>query len=755
MVMPMNEVLERAKKRYQIAKDAWQHIYEAAKEDLHFLSDEPNCQWDDKDVTERRQARRVTLQIDQLGQFIHQVTNDIRMNTPTIKVLPVGDGADVESAEMVQGRIKAIEYKSNADAAYDLGADFAVKASIGFITVDHDYVDDNSFEQELKIQRVVNPFSILLDPDSTEPDGSDAKYGFICREMSKAEFERDYPDASPVSFGEAGTDKKYKEDDNILTVEYFEVEESEKHVGQLDKGDIETVKEGVEYKSTRKIKERKIGRYKLSGNDVLYESTFPGKYIPIVPVYGEEAWKDGKRHLHSLIRKSKSAQKMFNLWKSLETELLLKQPIAPVQAAVGQMRGFEEDWKQPDKAMVLYYHQTDVEGQQAPAPQRLAPPTIPTGIVNAARETIEDIKASMGLYNTSLGAKSNETSGIAIERRDKQGDVATFHFGDNLVRSITHVGKIIVCALPEIEDTPRIVQVVGQEEENKLVGINGAMADDQERPFYMNKGKYDVRVVTGASFTTQRQEASAMYSELIRAMPDMMPVIGDLVFKYQDMPGAQAIAHRMKKVIDPKFLDEKDRQEGLNPEVEAMKLELQQVVAQAQQQIQALQAELENKNAETEVKMQELELRKSEIEEQAAIKRAELEIKKADLNIKFMQATQSKEKPESEPQEMGSPDDSIEVLNARIQEKLMKQQMEQEQALIDQQAEMMQAEQEAMRERQELGLKMADIQAREQQAQMLIAALQNISGQVAQLTASVSQPITIQRDEQGNLIGAL
>lgn len=741
------DVISVAKERYKKAKQAWEHVYREAKNDLRFLSDEEFAQWDEAQAARRARVGLPVIQVDQLNQFVHQVANDIRMNTPTIKAIPADMESDIETADILNGRIKAIEYKSNADAAYDMAADFSVKSSIGFIRVDREYIDD-SFDQELRIRRVINPLGVLLDPDSTEPDGSDAKYAFVFDEITKEQFEQRYPDATPVSFGdEKDAGGKYDgKGDYIAIVEYFCCEEDDEYVGLLPDGKIEAVDKRKKYKQTRTRKKRKIKHCKLSGEDVLEETYFPGKYIPIVPVYGEEMWVDGKRHLFSLIRKSKSAQQMYNLWKSLETELLLKQQQSPVQAAVGQMRGFEEDWKTPDKAMVLYYHQTDANGDQAPPPQRLPAPQIPTGIVNAARETIDDIKATMGLYNASIGQRSNETSGVAIQRRQQEGDVATFHFGDNLTRSITQVGRIIVSALPEIEDTAKVVQIIGDEEEIKQVGINGALVDGQERTYDITKGKFDIRVTTGASFTTQRQEAAQLYTQIITSMPDLMPVIGDLVFKYQDTAGAQAISARLKKLVDPKLLDESEREEGEpDPQIVALQQQLQAVMQQAQQ----MQAELQSKQNETAIKAAELQ-----------IKNKEVDIKAEELKIKYIQAIKPDSKSVASPQESmpnvtGIPLDApLEVFQAAAQAKINNDMAEQEKKQREDAMEQEKEQREEMMKQRELELEMIELQQREQQANAVVSVLNNISAQLNALTATVSQPIKVMRDSNGNIVGA-
>ncbi len=751
------EILKIALEQYNNAKDVWSEIYEKAKDDLHFMSDEPYAQWNEDEANDRTKIGRPALQIDQLGQFIHQVENDIRMNTPTINVIPNMGGADQETADIFKGLIKNIEYKSKADAAYDTAASNAIRCSIGFIRVDTCYCDDKSFEQELIIQRVVNPLSIYIDPTSTEPDGSDAMYAFAMEEISRKDFERLYPDASPVSFGDEKPALDIKDNDKITIAEYFKIEDDTLEMGLNDAGDAEIYDESKTYKSKRKVKKRRVLRYKLANQDVLEKTTFPGKYIPIVPVYGEEVWIEGKRNLYSLIRKSKSSQRMYNLWASLETELLTKQQQAPVMAAVGQMEGFEDDWKKPEKAMVLYYKQTDVNGDPAPQPQRIQPPQIPTGIVNARRETVDDIKATLGMYNASIGQRSNETSGVAIDARKKEGDVATFHFADNTVRGVTQVGKVIVCAAPEVYDTARLINITTEEDQNQTIGINGTMAQDQERAYDLTKGSYDVRVVTGPSFTTQRQEAAQFYSQLIQAMPDLMPVIGDLVFKYQDTPGSQAISNRLRKLVDPKLLTPEEQQENQgDPQVMQLQQQLQQVTQQAQAQIAELQSQLKNKDADTMVKMADVKVKEQEV----AVKGEEVKVKAADVKLKYLQTLQPQDAQtmakDSTSDTAAQPqvDDSIEMLHAKIQNKQAEQQRQEQESAAQQQMMLEMQQQQQQQEAMEAQMKI-------EQTQAVINALGGIQQQIAaqtQVTANlvqqVSQPMKVIRDSEGMIVGA-
>jgi hypothetical protein len=606
----MHSVVKKALKLYKKDSAAWSQVYKNAKEDLEFISGIDGAQWDSNEYLERTSTGRPCLTIDQLSQFIHQVENDIRMNTPSINVIPSDEKATEVVAEVYQGLIKDIEYKSQADDAYDMAASFAVRGGIGFLRVCHNYVDESEgFEQELKIKRVINPLSVLIDSDTVEAAASDIMHGFIFDEISLDTFKERYPKFDPVSFEttllDQGDKPEPEEGEDIRIAEFYEI--------------VETPIEYEEGDKKRTATSRKVMRYVLSGDDVLEESEFAGKYIPIVPVYGEETYINGKRDLKSLIRNSKDAQKMFNLWKSLETELLMKAPKAPVMAPKGSTEDFKEDWINPDKAMVLRYN-TEVNGKPINPPQRLAPPPIPTGIVNASRATVDDIKSTMGLYNASIGVQSNETSGIAIQRRQQEGDVATYHFGDNLTKAITQVGRIIISAAREIYDTPRILKTVGMEEEIKDVGVNGARVEGQEEDINLKEGRFSVRVVTGAPFTTRRQEAAQFFSQIVQSQPQLMEVMGDLLFKYSDIAGAEAMASRMKKIISPELQDVGDGAQEIDPEKMKMAQAIKQgqmALQQMQGQMMELQKQLQDKSTEYQLKAKELLIKEQDVQVKA------------------------------------------------------------------------------------------------------------------------------------------
>lgn len=623
--MKDEDLVQKIKEKFDRDQGYWSSIYEEAKKDMKFLSGEPDAQWEGI-----RDKPSPALTIDRLSSVVNQIANDIRMNTPAIRIIPGDRESSEDVAEILSGLIKNIEYESSADSVYDSAALSSVRCGLGFMRVETEYEDNESFNQKICIKRVPNPLNVFIDCTSTESDGSDMKHATILQEILVSDFKEEYADKDPADFKANGAEKQYKDEDSIFIAEHFYVKTSKEEIVSPD---------GMQ---RRPVMRKTIHRVLLSGKDILEQTTFPGDYIPVVPVFGEEYWIDGKRYLCSAIRRAKDPQRMYNYWRSVETSLVKNQRVSPTMVAEGAISGYESEWKD-HTSLVVQYKTYDAAGNALPQPVRLPPPQIPTGIINAAREMAEDIKATTGIFDASLGNRSNETSGVAIQRRQQEGDTATFHFADNLTRAIAYAGKIIISAIPTIYDTARVLNIMDVEGNVKKVGVNGEITEEQDQEVDLTRGRYTVKVTTGPSFTTKRQESADFFGKIAQSQPEMMQVVGDLVFKYMDLPGAEALSERIKKTMDPRLLEEDNDPMAAQyqQQMEAMQQQLQ----MAAQELQALQQQLDNKEADTAIKVQgeqnkveiesaKLMLQQSEMEADMQIKLQELEIKQKELAIK-------------------------------------------------------------------------------------------------------------------------
>ena len=630
--------------RLKMAQSAYSDSREDELDDLRFMAGSPDNQWQwPADVLATRGSvqgqtinARPCLTINKLPQHVRQVTNEQRQNRPSGKVIPADDNADVQVAEIFNGVVRHIEYMSDADVAYDTACDNQVTYGEGYIRILTEYCREDSFDQDLKIGRVRNSFSVYMDPTIQDPTGADAQWCFITEDVTKADYSRMFPNAAPISsmLAQGVGDQSLSQwlsEDTVRIAEYFYIDHENAtlnlYPGNLtafantpqDK-QLKAMYGGKPLKS-RVVDRKKVMWMKTNGYEVIEEREWAGQYIPVVRVVGNEFEVDGQLYVSGLVRNAKDAQRMYNYWVSQEAEMLALAPKAPFIGYGGQFEGYEQQWKTANTTNWPYLEVnpdvTDGAGGSLPLPQRAQPPMASSGLLQAKAGASEDIKATTGQYDSSLGARSNERSGKAILARERQGDTGTYHYVDNLARAIRHVTRQLVDMIPKIYDTERVARIVGIDGEVDMVKINPSQPEpvkkivDQagnviEKIYNPSVGTYDVMVTTGPGYMTKRQEALDAMGNILQTNPQLWQVAGDLFVKNMDWPGAQEMAARFKKIIDPRVLSDDDKSpelqqaEKLN---EAMQQELTQVTGMLKNIGQSMEAqELKVKEFEAEVK---------------------------------------------------------------------------------------------------------------------------------------------------------
>lgn len=636
---PKDEMAEiRAK--YKEAEEYWDDNRQAALHDINFAAGD---QWPSDIMAQRERDKRPCLTVDKLNQYVRQIVNDGRQNRPSIKVRPVDGGADVATAEVFQGIIRHIEERSNADTAYDCALSSAAINGFGFFRILTEYSGDDTFNQDICIKRVRNPLSVITGPFQ-EADGSDMPYAFVPELMPKEEFERKYPGKIPTDFE---TNDEYGNwyGDQVIVAEYWCAEEEDRTLYLLLDGSVisrakydELEASGVDIKSlvkeSRNIPKRTVKRAKVSGNDFLEPLTeWPGKYIPILVVLGNEIDVEGKVILSGIIRPAKDSQRLYNYSRSSFAERVALTPKAPWVAAEGQVEDYADDWNtaNTENHSVLRYRPMSLNGQPVPPPQRTSASDMPVGFSQDMQLSEHDIQGAIGMYSASLGAPSNERSGKAITARQKEGDVGTFHYHDNLNRAIRHAGRILVDLIPHIYDSNRIVRILGYDSTPDQVEINPMQSTASQRlgvktVYNLGVGSYDVAIDTGPSYTTMRQEASESMERMVQANPQLMSVIGDLLVKSMDWPGAEQIADRLKLTLAPQVLEAEKAKKDMSPEMQQMQAqfdqqmqEKDQMMQQAAQMLQELQSEVAKLQAGAEQKNKELQLKAADTEIKAYV----------------------------------------------------------------------------------------------------------------------------------------
>lgn len=638
------DTLGLMRSRYTSAVSAYSDSREDELDDLRFMAGSPDNQWQwPADVLSTRGSvqgqtinARPCLTINKLPQHVRQVTNEQRQNRPSGKVIPADDKADVAVAEIFDGMVRHIEYMSDADVAYDTACENQVTYGEGYIRILTEYCDENSFDQDLRIGRIRNSFSVYMDPMAQDPTGADAEYVFITEDIYKTDYERMFPNAAPISsilasgVGDQNLSQWIAED-TIRIAEYFyyKVKNQTLNLYPGNMSHFEGSREDKDMKAmglkpirSRIVERRQVMWMKTNGYEVLEEREWAGKYIPVVRVIGNEFEVDGQIYISGLVRNAKDAQRMYNYWTSQEAEMLALAPKAPFIGYGGQFEGYEMQWKTANTTNWPYLEVnpdvTDGMGAVLPLPQRAPPPLPQTGLIQAKMGASDDIKSTTGQYDSSLGATSNERSGRAILAREKQGDTGTYHYVDNLARAIRHITRQLVDLIPKIYDTERIARIVGLDGEVDMVKINPEQPEpvkeirDMETGIVIEKiynpsvGKYDVIVTTGPSYMTKRQESMDAMSQILQGNPQLWAVAGDLFVKNMDWPGAQELAARLSKTIDPKLLEDGDKDPALQAaeqQMQAMGAELDQMAQMMQNFQKSVEVQdLERKNFEAEIK---------------------------------------------------------------------------------------------------------------------------------------------------------
>ena len=765
-----DDIISEARDAFKDARDAEDENRTRYAEDVRF--GRMGQQWPDEIIRQRQEQGRPILTIPRLQTFIRQVVNDSRQNKPSIKTHPVDSEADPDTAELFNGIIRHIEYNSSADIAYDTAIDNAVSGGFGYWRIGLNYAHDDTFDTELSIMPVSDPLTVYGDPWAESFDGSDWMSGFVTEKVPIKKFERDYPDAEQINWDsdEAGL-ADWRGQDWMQVAEYWTREEAVREILKLSDDSVIDVErlEDEEFQqelymkgvipaeaSTRKVPTWRVKQCILTGVEVLEKRDWPGKFIPIVPVYGDVVVDKGDRQLYSLIHFAKDAQRQLNYQRTASVEILAKAPRIPY---IGPEKAFTVDPEKWATANTEAWSYLAYGGDVPPQLQQMDVSAY--GAMQAAMSANEDMKNVLGQFDASLGAQGNETSGKAIIARQREGDTATFHFIDNLTRSIRHSGRILIDLIPHVWPDERVVRLMGEDGSVSEQKVNGpspvmdkqtgepVMEDDPSqmappgmqapqrpkmRTFSLTSGKYDLAATAGPSYTTKRQEAAEQMMQLIQAVPSAAPLIGDLLVRNLDWPGADDIADRLEKMLP----------EQVNS---AIPPQLQQAIVEGKAMIDKLQREnevLKSENKLTQLKAQlaetvakmaksqgdsELNLEKMKLMEEIGAERERLSIERAELNKDTTIETRK-----------------VDIEEARLALEAADRDIEFEKLRVDKQVKMSEG----------IKGKMPKLPPREPSLveSQMIQLLQQVSAQQAELIEWQKAPAVISRDETGRVQSA-
>lgn len=632
-----DSVVDIAKQRFERAKASYSMSRQLAIDDTRFaLGDSDNgWQWPAEIRSARQVEQKVCLTVNMTAQHVNQTVNNMRQNRPQCRVLPVDNGADKKTAEIFGGLIRNIQTSSNADDAHDVAAEHSCIGGEGYWRIITEYESEKSFNQRICIKAIPNPQLVFIDDMAKELDKSDAEWGMIFDDISKAQCKRDYKDidcsswvADPGGWVKADTVRiaeyfycEYVADKALLLSDGSNILKSELQKGQYEQG-MESGDIVDERDTTRKTwKWCKL----VGGHDEPVEpKEWAGAYLPIIAAVGKQLNVDGEIVTKGMVRDLKDPARMVNFSYSEAVQTIALQNKIPYIAAAEAIEGYENAWKGANRSNDSYlpWNAWDDEGRQLPKPERQQPSVLPAAQVQMLQLSTDQMRAASGQQNANFGVKSEATSGVGIQRLKAQGEIATFHFPDNQVRALRYEARILIDLIPKIYDTKRVIRILGIDGKEEKVEVDPSMQEsyqedyteeDVKKIFNPNVGQYDVVIDTGPSYQTQRQEAFTFMTELAKTDQGFMQNYGDIVFRASDIPYSDQLAKRAEKMLPPQ-LQEKKGQAQIPPEVQQQLDQGKQQIEQLSQALESASDEVDKLEAKERVEMEKLEIDKQSME---------------------------------------------------------------------------------------------------------------------------------------------
>ena len=618
---PDKRTIAIALERFKQTQDATSKLRAEALEDVLFINGQ---QWLESIIKDRADDRRPALTVNKLPQFVNQVVNDMRKNRPAIKIRPTNEQYK-DNAEVVDGLIRSIMLNGDSKTALDTASLYQVINGFGYLRVLTDYCDEKSFDQIIMISRVENPFAVYFPLHLCQHmDYSDAPYCFIRSKMSKEEFYRRYPKFETANYEEQGTgDPNWTGKDYVYVAEYFDVEYDTEMLYLLDDGTTTKEKPKDEKKvvKEREIETKTIKWYLITEHDILDRRDWPGKYIPIVPVLGQEINENGNKTYISLVRFAKDPQRMFNYMYSTFAETIALAPKAQWVVAEGQYEDFKAIWQTANQKnhAVLPYKPLSLDGTPVPPPQRITPSDAGASIIAGIQMATDNLKQVTGIYDASLGAPGQEQSGRAIIARQKEGDNSNFHFSSNLSISVHHIGRILIDLIPKIYDTARTIRILGEDMTDKVIEINQEIPSEDGQLYDLSVGEYEIMVDVGPTYETKRVETAQNLINVIQAMPNVGQVVADILMRQLDFPMSDEAADRLKRLVQQTMpgviLDNEKGGKMSESDIQNMVADIQKLQAMHQQSMQEnmqlaqlvneMKKQLKDKSEQTQAHLQE------------------------------------------------------------------------------------------------------------------------------------------------------
>ena len=611
----LDPIVKEAHDRFQRCME-WESDWRAQfLHDVKFANgDSKNgWQWPDNIRNSRQNINRPCLTMNLIKAHNRMISNDARKNKSEVKFFGMGNGSTSEMAGVYQDLYRWVSMQSQAQAALTQAREFQIDGGIGYVRLITEYDSDDSFDVSPRIMPVDDPLAIVMDRDSQRLDRLDSRYAMVFDDVADDEFKDAYPDIAPLvgkaPLGIGSAYSSFYMKNRTKLMEYFRrvperkrllsfVHLGERHTIAHDRlemlvRDREALDRIVSDPTTRdrEVMVDRVEWYLIAGQRIIDQTIWPGRYIPIIPIIGEETKIEGRVDRKGHTRSMLDAQRMFNYNASAQVEYGALATKAQWIAPAKSIEEFEQVWRTintENPAVVPYQHyDEDHPDATMPPPQRIDPPKVSEAFQVGMENAKNQFMMVTGQYENSMGEQGNERTGAAINARRRQGATATYHFQDNYEVGLIALGKQFLDLCPKVFDTKRTIRISVDEGMDFDLELDPGLAQGYiehrahdgaivKKALNPLVGKFDVAPKVGPAFDSKQEETADSLTLLMTQAPAFAPLIADLMVKNMQFDGAQEAAARLRRMVPKQALGE-----GPSP-----------AEAQLQQQVQVLQVEL-------------------------------------------------------------------------------------------------------------------------------------------------------------------
>lgn len=572
-----------------LARRAW-YAWRTATQDQRKAEEESlgmwvggEHQWRPAEIASRHSNNRPWTTINRCKPAVDQVENEAASNPPGPEAYPVGNGADKDGCDILEGLIREYEYRSDATNCRLTGLRYALAGGSGAYELATDYRPGRTMEQCISVKEIEDPATVFSDPNARMRHRQDQMVAGRIRRFSRAQIEEQYPEAKLKIFTRGLIDRaagwmqdafpaSWKGANATSLAEWINPQADEYYVCEfwrvtIEKAkltlysddiiryDDEKVPEGVTPKLeadgseiSRIAPRRKITKHVVTALDELIDPVdWPGEIIPIIWLLGPEIYIKGKLYRLSLISGAVGAQRSLNYTATSMNEIVGLMTKSPFIGWEGQFdvqnaQGFNP-WEASSTQVWAYMEvkpvwATSPNGEQAtllPPPQRNTWEAPIARLFEALTFWGEQIKAATSIFFDPTQQSARDVqSGEAIKALQSQTNIGTSGWQKTLQSACTLEYEEARKIFRKIYDGPRVVTIVRPDSTHELAEINREFGADEMDPATGKKpklnnivsGDFALRVTAGPSYKDRVDKALEKILEFLKIDPAILQAPG-------------------------------------------------------------------------------------------------------------------------------------------------------------------------------------------------------------------------------------